>query len=68
MSDMKRVGIIDLLVDVTKYAPSRSEARRLVEQGGVTYDGEVIKDARAVVDVKGGEVLKVGKRKFARIK
>ena len=63
----KQIGIIDLIVDVCSYASSKSEARRLVEQGGVTYDGDIITNIKAIVNIKGGEVLKVGKRKFARI-
>ena len=64
---VKQIGIIELIVDVCSYASSKSEARRLVKQGGVSYDGESIKDVKAIVSIKGGEVLKVGKRKFARI-
>jgi len=47
---------------------SGSEARRLVEQGGVTLDGERLPDPLAAVKVRGGEVLRAGKRKFAKLK
>ena len=33
------IGILDLMM-ACKLAPTRSEARRLVQQGGVTADGE----------------------------
>jgi tyrosyl-tRNA synthetase len=49
---------------------SRSEARRLIEQGGVSLDGEAIPADRldlppAELD---GKVIKVGKRRFKRLK
>ena len=41
---------IDILTILQKsgLAPSRSEARRNVEQGGVAVDGEAVKDSKAV--------------------
>ncbi len=60
-----RFDILGMLVD-TKLAPSKSEARRLVEQGGVQLDGVRIGDWKARVTVKNGSVLKVGKRKYLR--
>ena len=46
--------------------PSTSEALRMVEQGGVRIDGEVVSDKALKVEA-GGFVLQVGKRKFARV-
>jgi len=60
-------GILDLLT-ITNLAPSKGEARRLVMQGGVSIDGLKIDDINAVVDVKDNSVIKVGKRKFIKIK
>jgi tyrosyl-tRNA synthetase len=48
-------------------AGSNSEARRLIEQGAVTVDGERIQDSTEDLAVSSGMILKVGKRKFARI-
>jgi len=50
-------------------APSGGEARRLVQQGGVSVDGETVVDPSFELAVNGGTsvVLKVGKRRFARI-
>ena len=62
----KEINILDLLIK-SKTAPSRAEARRLIEQGGVTIDGEIQKDWRKIVKIKKGEVIRVGKRKFAKI-
>lgn len=55
------------LIREAGFAPSNSEARRLVKQGGVFLDGERVENIDAVIRVKGGEILKVGKRRFARL-
>ena len=49
------------------FASSTSEAGRLVKQGGVTLNDEIITDPRADVEPVSGAVLKVGKRKYAKI-
>jgi tyrosyl-tRNA synthetase len=50
-------------------ASSNSEARRLMQQGGVKVDQEVVKDPKSELGTGGTEPLlvQVGKRKFARI-
>jgi tyrosyl-tRNA synthetase len=49
-------------------AASGSEARRLVQQGGVRIDGEVMKDPRATIPPPAEPLLvQVGKRRFARV-
>ena len=50
-----------------KLASSRSEARRLVAQGGVTVNGERAGDPQAAL-VPGEYLVKVGKRHFAKLK
>ena len=57
--------ITDVIV-FTKLAPTKSEARRLIEQGGVSIDGNKISDATATFPAM-DFVLKVGKRKFLKI-
>ena len=49
---------------------SRSEARRLIDQGGVTLGGSVLGKGEhdVVVARADGEVLKVGKRRFRRLR
>ncbi|HEY3248845.1 MAG TPA: tyrosine--tRNA ligase [bacterium] len=49
-------------------AESNSDARRLISQGGVTIDGKRINETDAEVTVKDGLVLRVGRRRFARIR
>jgi tyrosyl-tRNA synthetase len=50
-------------------AKSTSEARRLIQGGGVKQDGEPLKDVNAVIElpVEGSLVLQAGKRRFARL-
>ncbi len=51
------------------FSSSNAEARRLVAQGAVSLDGEKITDGEATVPNDGAErVLKVGKRRFAKMK
>jgi tyrosyl-tRNA synthetase len=67
-------NILNLLVDA-KLAPSKSEARRLVQQGGVTFfpggtedRSETVEDIVFIVPVLDGAILKVGKRQYVRIR
>jgi tyrosyl-tRNA synthetase len=60
-------GILDLLT-TTNLVPSKGDARRLVLQGGVSIDGIRIDDINIIIDIKDNSVIKVGKRKFIRIK
>jgi tyrosyl-tRNA synthetase len=60
-------AIVDVVVKAG-FAKSKGEARRLVEQGGVTIDGAKITDIKAPVTAAGGEVLRVGKLQFARLR
>jgi tyrosyl-tRNA synthetase len=63
----KELLLVDLLVQA-KLAPSKSEARRLVEQGAVELGGKRLTDPAASVQPKDNAVLKVGKRRFARVR
>ncbi len=58
--------IVQILTD-TGMASSKGEARRLIEQGGVSVDGQRIADPAAVIDFSKGVIVKVGKRKFTRV-
>ena len=66
-------GSIDLLSIVQKsgLCASRSEARRNVEQGGVSVDGEIVKDIKSVYTKERlsgeGIVVKRGKKNFRRV-
>jgi len=56
------------LLTTVGFAETNSEARRLVQQGAVTLDGERIDDPDAELSLSEGQVLRVGKLKFGRIK
>lgn len=51
------------------FAPSKSEARRLLKQGGVTVDGEKVVEVACVIEPARTQefILRVGKRRFGRI-
>ncbi len=67
-------NVVNLIVEA-KLAPSRNEARRRVEQGGVTLyphgeeaGAQRISDVNYVVPVSDGAVLKVGKLQYIRLR
>ncbi len=62
----KKVNIVDLLNDcgLTK---SKSEARRLIEQGGIRINDEKIKKEKDITIDKKGIILQRGKREFRKI-
>jgi len=57
--------IVDLML-AAELAPSRSEARRLITQGGVRLNDATIDKVDTVIRVHAG-VLRVGRRKFVRL-
>ena len=64
--------ILSLLVE-TKLAPTRSEARRLVQQGGVTVNEEKVTDVyqsftAADLDGEGTLIIRKGKKGYHKIK
>jgi tyrosyl-tRNA synthetase len=61
------VSIIRLLTE-TKLATSNGEARRLIGQGGITVDGKRVDDDKATIEIHDAVIVKVGKRKFLRVK
>jgi len=63
------MNICTIVVDTTSFASSTSEARRLIQQGGVTVDNVKMMDPNHCVSFgKKDKILKVGKRKFAKIR
>lgn len=59
-------NIIDLLIKID--VRSRTETKRLIEQRGVTIDGQTITDSNSQINVKNDMIIRVGKRKFVRLK
>ena len=62
-----KIWIVDLVVRAG-LAQKNNEARRKVEGGGVKIDGEKIEDPSAKVALVDGQVLRVGKKGFRRLK
>ncbi|MFW6172718.1 MAG: tyrosine--tRNA ligase [Elusimicrobiota bacterium] len=62
-----RINIIDFLVNHTN-VQSRSEAKRLVMQNGVRYNDEVVSDINTEIDICDGDILRIGKRRFFKLK
>jgi tyrosyl-tRNA synthetase len=60
------INVVDLLRD-SKIAPSRSEALRLVKQGGVRVDGSKA-SLETMVPTTSEPVIQVGKRSYHRIR
>ena len=64
------IGLLDLLVNA-KFVQSKGEARRLIEQNGLSMDGAIITDPQPIIkatDLKNGILFKKGKKNFLLIK
>ena len=59
-------NIVDLMASA-RLAASKSEARRLIEQGGVRLNGVVVDSVSHIVEANAETVLQVGKRKYLRL-
>jgi tyrosyl-tRNA synthetase len=68
LRDGQSISLVDL-VTKTGLVPSKSEARRLIIQGGLEVDEQKQNDANAVLSIVAGRAyrLKVGRRKFALV-
>lgn len=64
--EIKSDNLVDILVE-SGLAESKSQARRLVEQGAVRVDQKPVNDVEKTVELD-GKVLSVGKRNFVRIR
>ena len=65
-------GMIDIGTILVKagLVPSKSEARRAIEQGGVSVDGDKVTDVRTCFtqnDLKDGKVFRRGKKSFRKV-
>lgn len=60
------IGLLSLMVK-TGLAPSNGEARRLVQQGGVSINNEKITDPKFVVYPQGETILRKGKKVFHKV-
>jgi len=55
------------LIAISRLVSSKSEARRLIEQGGVKINGEKISDPYLDITVEDGMILKIGKLNFIKL-
>ncbi len=64
--DEKSMGALDLVYS-TGLIKSKSQAKRLIDQGAVSLDGKKINDWKEEIKIKKGTVIQIGKRRFAKI-
>jgi len=60
------VNLLDLLVKA-ELATSKSEARRLVEQGGISIDGEKKTNPNELIKISDSIKIKKGKKIFLKV-
>lgn len=60
------VNIVDLIAQLG-LTKSKSDARRLIQQGGVQLNGKRVETVEMVVQPDGPQVLQVGRHKFVRL-
>jgi tyrosyl-tRNA synthetase len=65
-TDKPAIWIVKLLTE-TSLCSSSSEARRLINQGGVYIDNQKVEDENLQLGTKGEKLIKVGKRKFLKV-
>ena len=63
---VKTLDLVSLLKDAG-LAASKSEAKRLIEQGGVRLNQEKVSDPAQMVDLSKEVLVQFGKRKFAKV-
>ena len=71
--DIKEINLhgefsISQIIVESGLAESKSQARRLVEQGAVKVDSEVKKNPEEIISSENGFTLSVGKRNFIKVK
>ena len=64
--DKDEIDLVEWLAENDLVA-SKSDARRLIDQGGVKVDERKIGKEERIVKLSSGTIVKVGKRKFIKI-
>jgi tyrosyl-tRNA synthetase len=64
--DTPNIALVKLLTE-SKLVGSGNEARRQIDQGAVSVNGERIHDEKTILAVEGELVIKVGKRRFLKV-
>jgi tyrosyl-tRNA synthetase len=63
----KEMAVVDIIFN-SGLLTSKAEIRRMITQKAVKIENQTIEDPYAKIKIEDGQVLKVGKRKFLRIK
>ena len=61
-------GIIDLIVKELKLLATTSDARRLIQQGGLKIDDKAVSEIEYKVTPVSGMIIRAGKKKIVKIK
>ncbi|TSC59757.1 MAG: tyrosyl-tRNA synthetase [Parcubacteria group bacterium LiPW_15] len=61
------ISPVDLII-LSGVAESKSEAKRLIEQGALEVGGRIERDIHATILAQDGDVVRVGKKYFARLR
>ena len=61
-----KIGLIEL-VEKTGAFKSRSDIRRVIQEGGVQLDGQKLTDPKVVIEPRAGQILRAGKRVVRKI-
>lgn len=66
--DEQEITLFNLIQKYTNVYKSNSDIRRVIEQGGIKINDESIKDMNKVINVKTGDILKLGKKSIFKLK
>lgn len=66
LDEAGRAPLVEVLL-ASGFVASKSEARRLIAQGGVWLDGVKVPAGQERVEIRPGMILRVGRRRFARL-
>ncbi|MGC8776301.1 MAG: tyrosine--tRNA ligase [Minisyncoccia bacterium] len=62
----KKISVLDLVL-LTKILKSKSEAWRLILQGGFQINNQPIKNPKEMINLKNNDIIKIGKHNFFKI-
>ena len=67
ISISERIGLLDFLFD-NNLISSKGEGKRLIKQSAIKLNDEIVKDLYFNLEIKTEYTIKVGKRRFIKIK
>jgi tyrosyl-tRNA synthetase len=65
--EINHMNVLDFLV-TSKIVESKSEARRLIEQGGISINQEKVTDVNMIIELKEEIILQKGKKTYLKVK